>query len=115
MLKFVELTGIDTRAEARAREQNAEITYLPPSVTSAPDMEADARFDNLDYDDLERPVVVTAEVPTFPIFIVLDHIREFYPRKRGAKGTRIVYANGAAQIVAETVEQVKAKFDSLNN
>lgn len=108
MAKFIELSKIDLRAEQDAPE-NAIISYMP-----APTGEAANRFENLDYeDDLERPLPVT--ITYYPVNIAVEHIREFHPRKKGAVGTRIVFQNGAATIVKELFDEVKAKLNSFNN
>lgn len=71
-------------------------------------------------DELERPVTATPAPAApaqegFPITINAEDVREFYPRKGGRTGTRIVYKNGAARPVLEAYEEVVGKFASLNN
>lgn len=108
MPKFIELNAIDLRREAEVldRNQNAAISYARmPSPSGAPG----ERFAGLDYDDLERPIPVT--VPVYPAYIAVEAVREFYKRKpdqngNEREGTRIVFLNGAATIVKETVIEV---------
>jgi len=79
-------------------------------------------------DDLERTVVqlrtpVPPEnmaeagdaLPTYPVMINPDKVREFYPRKRANywPGTRIVFDNGAAVITKEDYANVKAAFERV--
>ena len=111
-MTVVELTAIDTAVEARwLTLQNA-----PPS---------DGALD-FDEDDLELPVsgepvapapLVSSDPPEgmySRIVVMPTDIREFYARKYGKAGTRIVYCNGAARIVKEVYEEVKAKFEALS-
>jgi len=56
----------------------------------------------------EAPPVAEMTFETFPIVINVDAIREFYPRKHNQPGTRVVFANGAAQVVTQGFDEVKA-------
>ena len=64
-------------------------------------------------DDLEQPV--TPSVDTSPMMVNVDQVREFYPRKGGKPGTRIVFLNGAGWPVTETFEQVSGLINGTNN
>lgn len=107
MTKFIELNAIDLVAERDAIERNGQITYAPIPATQG------ERFENLDYDDLERPIPVT--VPIYPTHVAVEHIREFYGRKGGRVGTRIVFINSAATVVKESVSDVLTALNRLNN
>jgi hypothetical protein len=119
MAKFVELTAIDIRIEAGVlRSQNQG---------GGPELD----LDDEEMDDLERPVrparpgnVVplntalpsVADAPEgmySPVAVFSNDIREFYPRKDGKIGTRIVFINGSARIVKELYAEVKSKFEAL--
>jgi hypothetical protein len=112
-MNFLELTAIDTQIEAR---------YLSDNNTSGRELDLED-----DYDDLERPATVaraTNVVPLAPlptadeapagmysvVSVFVNDVREFYPRKDGKVGTRIVYCNGAARIVKELYTEVKTGF-----
>lgn len=118
-MNLIELTAIDTRIEAG---------WLRSNNTTG--RELDLEPDDGDYDDLERPTTVTrasnvvplaslpeaADAPAGMYSVVAvfpNDVREFYPRKDGKVGTRIVYCNGAARIVKELYPEVKAKFESF--
>lgn len=95
-MKTIELHAIDLESERR---------------TQAPSM-------GTELDDLERPVETeapAAEIHFYAITVMVDALRSFYPRKHGKPGTRLVYHNGAAEVVTETYDEVKAKLNSLNN
>lgn len=108
-IKQVELTAVDTNIETRflaglQQQQNV-------SQESALD------FDTDDPDEAgyaEAPTTpVSAEPPAgmyFPVMVFDVDLREYYPRKEGREGTRLVYRNGAARIVKETFAEVKAAF-----
>lgn len=113
MARFIELTGIDTRREREARENGRTIQYTTAIAPALPD--PSARFEGLDYDDLERPLPTTVAVPIYPIQVAIEHVREFYARKGNAVGTRLVFINGSATIVKEGFEEVKAAFNRFNN
>lgn len=106
MKKSVELTAVNLELED-------EMSRPAPQVSAGEQL-----------DDLERPVAEAPPAVTevgepeslyFPVTIYEDDIREFYPRKKGKTGTRIVYKNGAARPVKETYAEVKDKFAALNN
>lgn len=109
MLKSVELTAIDLSIERGIR--NSAITGR----------DEDEGGEHLD--DLEQPVPVNAPAPDgaepvglyFPVMIYEGDVREYYPRKSGRSGTRIVFNNGAARPVKESYSEVKAKFAGLAN
>ena len=65
-------------------------------------------------DDLENEVELaqpeTTPVTTFPIAINVADIREYYPRRNGKVGTRIVFKNGAARPVMELFEEIHTKI-----
>lgn len=106
-MKTIELNAIDL---------DLERAQMSPASAAA------EQHDEQETDDLENPVesapaAAPAEPPSifFPITINPEDVREFYPRKRGRVGTRIVYKNGAARPVKELYAEVVAKFASLNN
>jgi hypothetical protein len=45
---------------------------------------------------------------TRPVFIVVDKIRNFQPRKDNAVGTRLTFVDGGGYAVQETVEEIIA-------
>jgi hypothetical protein len=45
---------------------------------------------------------------TKPVVIAVDQIRNFYPRKGDLVGSRIMFRNGAACPVKETIDEVDA-------
>jgi hypothetical protein len=105
MPNFVTLTAVDD-----AREK----TWLHT-------LEAIAnRALDLDEDDLELPITngtanpaipPATEAPEgvyWPVDINPDDVREYYPRREGRSGTRIVYKNGAARPVRESIAEVRA-------
>ena len=47
-----------------------------------------------------------------PVVIAVDQIRNFYARKGDREGTRIMFRNGSACPVKETLEQVEAAIQS---
>lgn len=116
-MKFVPLTAIDTRKEATwIRQQQAANN-------------ASFRNVEIDEDDLERPnardpdeadEVSTEEVAPglepaglyFLIDVNVEDLREYYPRKGGKTGTRMVFKNGAARIVKELIADVRTKIAS---
>jgi len=59
------------------------------------------------YDDLE-----VAQETYAPVRVNPTQVREFYPRKEGRVGTRIVLLNGAGLPVQETFEQVEAAMEA---
>lgn len=69
-------------------------------------------------DDLEQPTeegeisaaAAPAQATTYPITVNIDDLREYYPRRRGRNGTRLVFKNGAGRPVTETYDAVKAKI-----
>lgn len=118
MSKFIELTAIDIRIEAgvlRNQNQNSEGRELD--------------LDDEEMDDLERPVRSARPSNVVPLNTALpsnedapagmyslvavfaNDVREFYSRKDGKVGTRIVYCNGSARIVKELYADVKTKFE----
>lgn len=110
MRKFIELVAIDLASERAVDEYNR----MQASSSS--------HLRVVGEDDLEQPVTEAVEpapapqLVTHAITIYEDQIREFYPRKRGKEGTRIVLINGgSAWIVQETYDEVKAKLHGLNN
>lgn len=89
-MTFILLNAIDLRAERAAYEAS---TLREPLL-----------------DDLELPVsapLPTVQVSTRPVLINLANVREIGPRKGGKPGTRIVFANGSAQIVQEAFETLR--------
>lgn len=102
-MKTIELTAIDLDLERAQQYPNA------PADTGE------------QLNDLEQPITEAAAPAAepksifFPVTINPADVREFYPRKNGRTGTRIVYMNGAARPVQETYAEVVAKFASLNN
>ena len=56
-------------------------------------------------DDLEQVTETTALV-----VINTEDVREFYPRRHGKQGTRIVFKNSAGCPVADLYETVKARI-----
>ena len=112
MTKFIELYAIDLRREDEVLSQNGTPIY---EVVAAAEQarEAEDRFDELIYDDLERPVPIA--VPISVVSIAVDHIREFYPRKKAMTGTRIVFQNGSATIVKESYDEVKTALLRFGN
>ncbi len=64
-------------------------------------------------DDLEQPVeeatppAAQPQAETYPITVNLDDLREYYPRRRGKPGTRLVFKNGAGRPVVEEYAVVK--------
>jgi hypothetical protein len=72
-------------------------------------------------DDLELPVdgeespapAAPPQAETYPITVNIDDIREYYPRRRGRSGTRLVFKNGAGRPVTEAYDVVKAKIAAL--
>lgn len=48
-----------------------------------------------------------------PVVVMVDQIRNFYPRKADRVGTRIMFRNGAALPVKETIEEVEAAIRSV--
>lgn len=104
-MKFVNLTAVNLQVERSQMEE---------TITSAPATEI--------IDDLELPITalrggVATPAPElfYPVSINIDFIRNYYPRKGDRPGTRIVYPNGAAEIVKESYAEVKAAISSLNN
>lgn len=99
-MQIIKVTAIDLRSERSVEQRSGQ-----PAVVGE--------------DDLERPIVdpnvPAPELVTYPLTVFVRHIREFHPRKHGRSGTRIVYANGAAQIVKETVAEVEALLYGLQN
>lgn len=64
-------------------------------------------------DELEQPVeeeVTPSQPETYPVTINVYDIREYYPRRRGRVGTRVVFKNGAARPVTEAYADVRAKI-----
>lgn len=49
---------------------------------------------------------------TKPVRINLSQIRDFYPRKEGMVGTRILFNNGSALAVTELFDDVVSKVDA---
>lgn len=47
-------------------------------------------------------------VESKPVTIGLDSIRNFYPRKNNAPGTRVILKSGVAYVVTETHDQILA-------
>jgi len=100
-MKFLTLTAVNLATERTVQHDPALTGAATPAV-----------------DDLELPVNVlpirppapVAEVTfdTFPIVINAAAIREFYPRRSNAAQTRIVVANGAAHIVTQSIDEIKA-------
>jgi len=101
-MKYLTLTAIHLATERVVQHDAALTATATPAV-----------------DDLELPVNVLPIRPpapaaeevtfdTFPIVINADAIREFYPRRGNAAQTRIVVANGAAHIVTQSFDEVKA-------
>lgn len=103
MPKFLAVTMIDLDAEAAAyRAQRPALALVE--------------------DELEQPIPTPEPTPAtlpdsiyFPGMIDADEVREFYPRRGAAQGTRIVYKSGAARPVKEAFAEIAAKFASLNN
>jgi hypothetical protein len=126
MKKSIELTAVDLDLERgflAAQQRTAPSLYAVPNGD-----EDDEAGDLADIgDELEQqpsavvvaPAATTAPVAPeglyFPVTIYEDDVREFYQRKGGRSGTRIVYKNGAARPVKESYAEVKAAFASLNN
>lgn len=108
MTKFIELSAIDLAAERDAIERNGQVNYVPVSNPTSGE-----RFENLDYDDLERPIPIN--VPFYPTHISVEHIREFHARKGGRTGTRIVFINSSATVVKESVSEVLTALNRLYN
>ena len=128
------LTAIDYATEnawyARQETERRAQEYITGSLGSR-EIDND---DDFNVDDLEIPVTTlpspendepdedpsTSTAPMgepdprmfSPRAVPVSSIREFYPRKRGRKGTRIVFLNGAAVLVKEEFETVVAKFES---
>lgn len=48
-----------------------------------------------------------------PVVIVVDQIRNFYPRKGDRVGTRIMLRNGSAIPVKESLDEVEAAIRSV--
>ena len=103
-MKTIELTAIDLELE-RAQQ-------YPGTPVDAGEQQVD---------DLEQPIAEAATPAAepksifFPVTINPADVREFYPRKNGKVGTRVVYLNGAARPVQELYADVAAKFAALNN
>lgn len=107
-----------------AIQLNLEASYL----NSAGIAQSPSGARDLDFDDLEQPVMAADTVATnqavaaamanapvgvyFPIAINAEDIREFYPRKGARSGTRIVLKNGAARPVKELFTEVQAAFEA---
>lgn len=109
MSKFIKLHAIDLKIEKDAIQNGASVTYsVVESVAPS-----NARFSGLEYDDLELPR--PSSVPAFPTNIAVDHIREYHFRKNGQAGTRIVFVNSAATVVKESLAEVQALLDAMNN
>lgn len=107
MSKFIVLTQIDLRSEREARENGRQVVYTP---VAAPPQDS-GRFDQLDYDELERPLPAPTYV--YPTHVAAAHIREFHARKKNAQGTRIVFANGSAIVVTEPLDEVALKLSMI--
>jgi hypothetical protein len=103
-MKTIELTAIDLDLERAQQYPNAPVDTGEQQLN-----------------DLEQPITEAAAPAAEPksiLFLVTINtadVREFYPRKNGRTGTRIVYMNGAARPVQEPYAEVVAKFASLNN
>lgn len=115
---FIEVTAIDAPKEKAFLRQQQQAALA--SGRSA------GRVVEFDEDDLEQPLTRDPDeidTPTpppppageppagvyWPCTIFLSDIREMYPRKGGAVGTRIIYRSGAFRLVRETYDEVKAK------
>jgi hypothetical protein len=116
-MKFVTLMAIDTRKEATfIRQQQAANN-------------ASYRNVEIDEDDLEQPTSrdpdEADEAPAeetapglepaglyFAVDVNAEDLREYYPRKGGKTGTRLVFKNGAARIVKELMPDVREKIAS---
>ena len=113
-MKTIELTAIDLEVESNLQYASEQAAHERANPEETQEM----------LDDLENPVapgsqpapVVRPEpVLYYPMTINPAGVREFYARKKGRAGTRVVMLNGAALIVKETYSEVAAKFASLNN
>lgn len=113
-MSYMTLTAVDIKKETafiRAQQRAGDQNF---------------RAVEIDEDDLEQPVdpdeadeVPAAPTPGlepagmyFPVTVFFSELREFYQRKGGKPGTRIVYRNGAARIVKEVYSEVQAKLVS---
>ena len=65
-------------------------------------------------DDLGNVIVHASEETTASCAINVEHIRSFNVRKGERVGTRIVFINGTALPVTETMEEVTDKIAALN-
>ena len=111
-MRFVSFLAINTREEQRAA-----------ALAEVERQAAVANSDNvLRLDDLERPISpevaeAVRALPetelTYDISINADMIREVYARRNKPEHSRIVYANGAAQLVAEPYADVIEKLRNL--
>jgi hypothetical protein len=122
MIKYIELTAIDTEKENSWMASQRQSTIGRELEID----EANADDGDEELDDLEQPMrapvvsdAATQAAPTptpglvpagvyFPVTIFLAEVREFYPRKGNRNGTRIVSPNGAARLVKETYAEVSA-------
>lgn len=110
-MSFVSLTAINIR-----EEQKRKVKAAVAANDTRNEALAEAGSNVVQLDDLEREVIdpdVAEEIRKLPdgdlthkITINVSQIREFYPRK-GGEGTRIVFPNGAAQLVSESYEDVR--------
>lgn len=57
-----------------------------------------------DQDDVAQVTEVTQ-----PVVIDAEQVRDFYPRKQGRVGTRILFRNGSALAVTDSFDEVKSK------
>jgi hypothetical protein len=113
-MKFVSLTAIDTRKEAawiRSR-QAANDSSVRLVEIEEDDLEQPASRDPDEADDApDMPQDATPGLEPaglyFPVDINIEDLREYYPRKAGKTGTRLVFRNGAARPVKELYNDVR--------
>ena len=130
MARFVELTAIDRKLETRWVRACAEAAAAAASATGSlrevdfteDDLEQPIVNERPDPDEAEAAATPVVAGPTPPpgmyyeIVVFENDMREFYKRKSTDPlrvGTRLVYQNGAARLVKESVDEVFKKFKAL--
>lgn len=127
MTKMIQLTAIDSDRETSWLRQIG-VNAAREADENSRDLDDDSDFTD---DELDRAPARTAApqpAPTrqviadpatapegtyFPVMVNPEDLREFYPRRDGRTGTRLVYKNGSARPVRETFADVVAALAAI--
>jgi hypothetical protein len=96
----IELTAVDWRNEPSPAQAQPQLRVVENDLEQEVEEEATHDF----------PGQPQPADNTYPITVNLDDLREYYPRRRGRSGTRLVYKNGAGRPVQESYTDVRAKI-----